>query len=56
MIGEPEGTVSAAVHASSSGTVIAIEERPVPHPSGLTAPCVVIETDGEDAWGQPLNP
>lgn len=46
----PEGYVSAPVHASSSGTVIAIEERPVPHPSGLAAPCIVIETDGEDRW------
>ena len=42
--------VSAPVHASSSGTVIAIEDRPVPHPSGLGAPCIVIETDGEDQW------
>lgn len=50
IIGEPEGYVSAAVHASSSGTVVAIAERPIPHPSGLSALCVVIETDGEDAW------
>ena len=45
-----EGIVSAPVHASSSGTVIAIEERLIPHPSGLSAPCVVIETDGYDQW------
>ena len=44
------GYVSASVHASSSGTVIAIEERPIPHPSGLSAPCIVIATDGEDRW------
>ncbi len=50
LIGEPDGYVSAAVHASSSGLVVAVEARPVPHPSGLSAPCVVIETDGEDAW------
>ena len=42
--------VSAPIHASSSGTVVAIEPRPVPHPSGLTAPCIVIETDGQDTW------
>lgn len=40
--------MSAPVHASSSGTVVAIEKRSVPHPSGLTAPCIVIETDGKD--------
>jgi electron transport complex protein RnfC len=42
--------MSTPIHASSSGTVVAIEDRPVPHPSGLTAPCVVIKTDGEDKW------
>ncbi len=42
--------MSTPIHASSSGTVVAIENRPVPHPSGLTAPCIVIETDGEDKW------
>jgi electron transport complex protein RnfC len=41
--------ISAPVHAGSSGVVVAIEEHRVAHPSGLTAPCVVIETDGEDA-------
>jgi len=50
VIGTADGYVSAAVHASSSGTVIAIEERRIPHPSGLPAPCVVIATDGQDAW------
>jgi electron transport complex protein RnfC len=43
--------ISAPVHAGSSGVVTAIEAHRVAHPSGLTAPCVVIETDGEDeAW------
>ena len=44
------GTVP--IHASSSGTVVAIEARPVPHASGLEAPCIVIESDGLDAWGE----
>jgi len=50
VLARPEGYVSAPIHASSSGTVVAIEELPVPHPSGMSAPCVVIETDGEDRW------
>ncbi len=41
---------SSPIHASSSGTVVAIEDRLVPHPSGLHAPCIVIETDGQDTW------
>ncbi|AZZ93603.1 electron transport complex subunit RsxC [Hahella sp. KA22] len=50
VIATAEGPVSVAVHASSSGTVTAVERRPVPHPSGLSDVCIVIETDGEDAW------
>jgi electron transport complex protein RnfC len=38
------------VHAPTSGTIAAIEDRPVPHPSGLEAPCIVIDCDGEDRW------
>ncbi len=50
LLAAPEGFVSAPIHASTSGTVIAIEDRQVPHPSGLSAPCIVLESDGEDAW------
>ncbi|MEY6432652.1 electron transport complex subunit RsxC [Thioalkalicoccus limnaeus] len=55
-IADPVGYVSAAIHASSSGVVVAIEDRPVAHPSGLPAPCIVIETDGEDAAVEQLPP
>ncbi|MDH3981200.1 MAG: electron transport complex subunit RsxC, partial [Gammaproteobacteria bacterium] len=49
LIAQAVGAVSAPVHASSSGTVVAVEDRPVPHPSGLPARCIVIETDGKDS-------
>lgn len=49
-IGAAEGPVSAAVHAPTSGVVRAIEDRTMPHPSGLPAACVVIEADGDDRW------
>jgi len=48
LIANPDGHVSAALHASTSGVVRAIEDRPVPHPSGRVARCIVIEPDGED--------
>jgi len=48
-IGRATDFLSAAVHASSSGRIIAIEDRVTPHPSGRKEPCVVIATDGEDA-------
>src|SRR6218665_228594 len=35
LIGAADGTFSANTHASTSGTVIAIEERAIPHPSGM---------------------
>ncbi len=56
LIAEPRGYVCAPVHASSSGTVVAIEDRPIPHPSGLSAPCMVIETDGLEEWADLLEP
>ncbi len=56
MLAKPQGYVSAPVHASSSGTVVAIEPQPIPHPSGLSADCVVIETDGKETWGNQLEP
>lgn len=50
IVAEPIGLISAPIHASTSGEVIAIEDRFIPHPSGMTAPCVVIKPDGEDTW------
>ncbi|MGQ9830111.1 MAG: electron transport complex subunit RsxC [Thermochromatium sp.] len=52
MIAEPTGFISAPVHAPTSGRVVAIEPHPVPHPSGLSAPCVLIEADGLDTWAE----
>ncbi len=50
LIGQPDGYISAAVHAPSSGTVLAVDQQPVPHPSGLPDWCVTLETDGEERW------
>lgn len=50
IIAEADGYVSTAIHASSSGTVSAIDLASVPHPSGLPDLCIQIETDGKDAW------
>jgi electron transport complex protein RnfC len=47
-IGAADGNVSSAVHAPTSGHVVAIEARPMPHASGLSSPAVVIEPDGQD--------
>lgn len=49
-IGLAEGYVSCSVHAPTSGRVVAVEPRPVPHPSGLPDLCVMIEPDGAERW------
>jgi electron transport complex protein RnfC len=50
MIAAADGYISAAVHASSSGTVTAIDMQAVPHISGLHDLCITLETDGRDEW------
>ncbi len=50
LIAKPTSAISAPVHASSSGTVVGIVGHPVSHPSHLDAPCIIIDTDGEERW------
>ena len=49
-IGGADGNVSSAVHAPTSGTVIAVEPVLMAHASGLSTLSVMIEFDGEDRW------
>ena len=53
LLAAPEGTLGAPVHASSSGTVVAIEPWPVSQRYGDKAPCIIIDCDGED---RPVEP
>ncbi len=55
LIAEMEGTLGAPVHASSSGTVVAIERWPVSRRYGDPAPCIVIECDGKDEAIRPAE-
>ena len=50
LIAEASGPISAPVHASSSGTITAINDYPIPHASGLKASCIELRTDGLDQW------
>lgn len=50
LIASAGGHVSVPLHAPSSGQILAIEDRPVPHPSGYSAACIVIACDGGDEW------
>ncbi|MHB8914612.1 MAG: electron transport complex subunit RsxC [Thiobacillus sp.] len=49
-IAAADGAISAAIHASSSGTVTAIDMQTMPHASGLPDLCITIDTDSLDEW------
>jgi len=50
IIGKPESRLSSAVHASTSGTVSAIDTQLVAHHSGLPDLCITLIPDGKDEW------
>lgn len=50
MIAKPKGFISAAIHAPTSGKVVAIEQRELPHSSGLEGICIIIDCDAKDQW------
>ena len=50
LLARAEGMVSAAIHAPTSGTVLAVDLHPVQHPSGLPEQSITIAPDGEDRW------
>ncbi|HIP53514.1 MAG TPA: electron transport complex subunit RsxC [Chromatiales bacterium] len=56
MIARSKAYISAPVHAPTSGTVVSIGPEAVPHPSGLEAPCIVIEPDGKEEWAELPEP
>ena len=49
-IAEAAVPVSVPMHAPTSGTISAIEHRPIAHSSGMLAPCIEITSDGRDQW------
>lgn len=50
LIAAANGTVSAPVHAPTSGTIAAFGDHVAPHPSGLPVPTLTLASDGEDRW------
>ena len=55
-IAKSEGYVSVPVHAPTSGRVVRIEEYAIPHPSGMGIPSIFIESDGDDAADDSIEP
>lgn len=50
LIAHGQGNISAPLHAPTSGVVAAISDFPAPHPSGLVAPAITIDVDGDERW------
>ncbi|MEH6826054.1 MAG: electron transport complex subunit RsxC [Motiliproteus sp.] len=48
LLARSQGLISAPIHAPSSGTIIAIDDHPAPHPTGLPVRTIVIETDHQE--------
>jgi len=55
-IAKSQGYLCAPVHASSSGTVIKIDDHIIPHPSGMGLLSIFIEPDGKDEVDESLHP
>ena len=49
-LADADGMISAALHAPTSGIVESIIDHPIAHPSGESAPCIVLIPDGKDEW------
>ncbi|OAI14388.1 electron transporter RnfC [Methylomonas lenta] len=50
LLAHSQGTISAPVHAPSSGIIADVVEYPAPHPSALPIRTIIIQTDGLDQW------
>lgn len=56
LLAHSQGTISAPVHAPSSGVIADVMDYPAPHPSALPIRTIVIETDGLDQWQERDTP
>ena len=46
LIASGDSALCVRIHAPTSGRVIAVEPRPIAHPSGQADTCIVIDADG----------
>ncbi len=53
LIAAAKGFVSANLHAPINAVVTAIEQRPIPHPSGLTGECIILAPTDDASWEDP---
>jgi electron transport complex protein RnfC len=49
-LADADGLFSVALHAPTSGEIVAIDDQLIAHPSGQTDHCISLIPDGEDTW------
>ena len=49
-LADADGPFSVALHAPTSGEIVAIDEQVIAHPSGQTDHCITLIPDGQDTW------
>jgi electron transport complex protein RnfC len=49
-LADADGPFSVALHAPTSGEIIAIDDQFIAHPSGQTDACITLIPDGKDQW------
>ena len=52
LLAQASGTVSAPIHAPTSGYIVDIVDQMAPHPSGLPQKTIMLRSDGKDEWGE----
>ncbi|CAC9446719.1 Electron transport complex protein RnfC [uncultured Gammaproteobacteria bacterium] len=50
VIAQAQDAFCVSIHASISGTVVAIDAQTIPHQSRLKSKCITIKSDGKDEW------
>ena len=50
LIASAQGAVSSAIHAPTSGRIVALGDYIAPHASGLPVPTITLDSDGENRW------
>jgi electron transport complex protein RnfC len=56
LIGHSQGSISAPVHAPTSGRVLGVGNYPAHHPSGIPVRTISLQPDGEERWLPPEYP
>ena len=49
-LADADGPFSVALHAPTSGEIVAIDDQLIAHPSGQTDSCITLIPDGDDKW------